>query len=387
MKTSKPQVSELISSTGNHLEQWRKKNDWFCILHNISEEAISSSIEKKDKTQKLFNDFIYQQCFDSLNGGLITINNNSKSENKYCKSLQLNLYISELLVAADQVFYQGDFYHLGKNIIQFYIREFELKSSSLLKYHKVYNLNNLPCFYTEKQLTSTLTNEENELLRALVGVENNGCIVSYKQNLRDASESIGMHYKQAQILEYSIQQKLNAMESMSKNFSIESIENYYLVNCELIVSATKLLLNHNNDSVLICIRKIFDQLVEVKDKNSSEQYIDLLYAGINLLQLDFSLLNNIRKLIIDFSKMDLDLSLHEQNESHLHMIYSFIHSINYEQIIDYFEIDMKLSESFYKKRPHLAPLKIIFLKRSYNLDKNLTKLKSKFNPLQLIYVV
>lgn len=190
----------LFDTQASITEQRQQKTVLLKALNEIAEQPITASPVQRDTLQQQLIQFIYKQPFDSLYGGLVL---QKESRSEYFKPKETNQLLSEIFTKADQVFYHGLFSYTAKKI-----------DDCLTKAdHGLKKLIDFPACFTINELNTLLDNNENKLLQSLIhpakitlGKEN--FFISYSQPLKDAALRIDMHYKEAQILEFSIQNKL-----------------------------------------------------------------------------------------------------------------------------------------------------------------------------------
>lgn len=379
----------LISPDSTCLQLWTRKQDLFSQLHEISYQPIDSSMQQRDQLEVLFEKFIYQQNFDVIDGGLIIGKKIAHTATtNYHKPIITNIYIAELLIAADQVFYRGDFYFTGKQILAYLLKYLFENDSDLLSFSDSFESRNLPCYFVESTITHYLDIKERQLLSALTADnqlskqdENDihGTYVCYTKSLREAASSIDMHYKEAQILEFSLLKKLKKTTTVSNNFNAVPIKNDFSVNCELLACLCMVLKTKYDQTILEQLKQTFYTLQKrLKSRDTRESLVEFIYSGIALLQLDFD--QDIVS-IIEQTTVTLD-ELPATKKSNVRIIWL-------EKAISEFQLhNRNIVQSSQQERLSNLNSNLIFLsKQQVDLETQLTKLRSNFTPNQLVFII
>jgi hypothetical protein len=176
------------------------------LLSEIALQPITESPEQRDDLQEKLIQFIYEKPFDSLYGGLV-VQQKSHDESAfvYLKPKEINRSLSEIFTKADQVLYHGLFSYIAKQIDD-YLAGVELG---------ILGSKELPACLNLDELNNALDDKERQLLNALVPhnklqIQKECLFISYSRSLEDAALVVNMHYKEAQIVEFSIQNKLKS---------------------------------------------------------------------------------------------------------------------------------------------------------------------------------
>jgi len=182
-------------------------------LANFSKLSLLDSHSEKDLFLQQSLSFILSLNWDSLNGGFY-----QKSDKKIQLSLSNNLFLSEFLFAASQTFFNGDMSYALNNLLNALIEKLYSTKSKVFYKSLLFNHGKVPFVISGEVLLEQLDSDEATLLCSLIDCKNfkpnDSYWMSYKLNLRKASDKSGIHFKQAQILEESIHFKLrNLVES------------------------------------------------------------------------------------------------------------------------------------------------------------------------------
>lgn len=373
----------LIDPNANHLQQWQQKQRILDQLHEIANLPITADPQQRKELQQHFFDFIYQQNFDSLSGGLLV-----KTEEFYYKPIITNLYLSEILIAADQVFYQGDFLFVGRLILNNIVNRLSITEKFIVEHEEYCKKNQLSCFFKQNIIDDLLDKKERQLLFALIPktLAIDGCLITYNRSLRDASERINMHYKEAQMIEFSLLNKLKDSRPIDTFVKSERIENIFELNCELIISLTNCLMIKDNAKTSCLLKILFQDLLKLlkNELRNRNNLTNLIYSGIILLQYNFDseLICQIEDLLIQLVKYPVSEIGSEKVAMQEATINLFIKSLSKRGIISGVEVFNPTSNLFADK------LELLFLSRELvDLNTQLVELRSKFNPYRLVYTL
>ncbi len=368
----------LINPHTNLLYQWKQKQSLLDQLQSIANLPVTSLSLQRDTVEKQFSDFVFQNSIDCLLGGLVVNGHKERlifSRQPYYKPAITNIYLAELLIAADQVFYHGSFSFIGKQIVQYFICQ--ISNSKLLDVDRYTDLKNSDYFFNHSTLQDLLEDKEIRLLLALTSSSSNrkssseGILLSYTRSLRDSAANIEMHYKEAQIIEFSFLNKLRNSKP-DKVFTSSPIENCFDVNCELLALFSKVLVDDLEPNTAELATEMFGELYRQlnNDSNNRNGLVNLIYAGIMLLQVEFNLelAATIDKLTL---QLDKEAKIEKSNERS-----------------QYQEMVIKIFQQRKKSLSSPAKIQLLFLsKQQIDLDSRLMELKAKFNPYRLVFVV
>jgi hypothetical protein len=366
----------LISPLSNPFHQWQQKQQILDQLAQIADLPITSKSQQRKQLQQQFSDLIFEQSLDPLFGGLVI--EYDDVNNRYQKPLLTNIYLAEMLIAADQVFYRGDFSFIGKQITDYLVTQLSQSETELIESNRHFKLKQLNCFFSYSKIKSLLNEKENQLLLALTSLyspkysNTDGLLIAYCRSLREAADRINMHYKEAQILEFSLLQKLKTGCNKENDATVSPIENSFEVNCELLVLLSKCLVNKYDPLTAKRSKKMFDALNQRLNSDSIDRcsLLNLIYSGIILLQVDFDLeiVATIDRLTLQLAK---EVNLEKPNKK----------SEYQENII-----------RFFQQRNHCdhntSKIQMLFLaKDKVDLDSRLMEIKARFDPYRLIFLV
>lgn len=371
----------LINPHASILHQWKQKQSLLDQLQDIANLPITSLSQQRDTLEKQFSDYIFQNDIDFLFGGLL-VNGDAgqlnSSEQKYYKPVITNIYLAEILIAADQVFYHGLFSFVGTQIIEYLLNQISNDESRQITTNKYFSRENLDCYFSDASLKNLLNEKEYQLVLALTSPDSGdkkdvgGRLVSYCRSLREAATSIDIHYKEAQILEFSLLDKLTKSSTPKKACSIGSIEKYFEINCELLAMFGKSSLIQNDSGKGAFSKEFFYKLYCHFKKGDENQtsLINFIYSGILLLQIDFD-----HDMVSCIDKMTLQLR----------------EDIKQQETDGKLKIQLDVVKLFrHRKTPKSSSLKtqLLFLsKQQIDTDVRLTELKAKFDPHRLVFVV
>ena len=371
----------LIFPHTSQLDQWQQKQNLLNQLHEIANISVTSTSHRRERLEKQFTDFIFQQTKDSLYGGFLSkrVDEQGASCGEFFhKPLITNIYLSELLLAADQVFYRGYFSFIAKQIIEDLVRQISDSGSRVIEMNQYSEYKKLACFFSHATLKDLLNDKENQLLLALTSPDSgksinvDGVLISYTRSLRDASANINMHYKEAQIVEFSLLDKLRKNGKKEMGVSTSPLQEYFTVNCELLVLLSKHLLIDYQSSTARLTKEIFHRLYKrfTSDSENRRSLVNLIYAGIMLLQVEFDL-----ELVATVDRLTLQLS--EQPNTEVPSEKPRMQEI----IITLF------SQRNSPKSNSTAIQMLLLSKQQVDLDQRLMALKARFNPNRLVFVI
>jgi len=379
----------LISTKQNTHTLWQQKQDLFDQLGLLANLSIFDEPQEKEALKTKLLEFIYSHSFDPIYGGLlINRENNGHKETltKYYKPLLINLYLHEIFMAADQVFYDGELNHQGRLIFRYLIARLENKEIEFDRYDEIKNIDN---YFSYEQINNQLNDKEKKLFIALISEDkhsDNGYLFCYKRSLKEASNSINMEYKQAQILDFSIKEKLKAIEDKENSSTKIKIQDSFSTKCELIISLVSHGLSEFNKKQEKLLFNLFEGLyIEIKEDNNYKKLIDLITSGIYLLQLNFDLkiLSKLDKLIIVFYKNNNVSEKSNRDNLRIALLDQFITELSSRNILpnNFNNMDAKTN----KKLDRVFEL--IFLdKNQVDTASKLVEMRSKYNPYRLIYL-
>jgi hypothetical protein len=317
-------LSQLINSN-----TWQVTIDIQKSLTDIANQPLTASVESKEHLHQQFIDVLYCGALDEIHGGLILGNDlnllSTSANNEYFfKPLEINLALCRLFYSAGQVFYDGVLVTVADKILVHLSQSSQHEELRLeRKDEHFYSHSDLECLFTEDEIEKLLTAKEKELFEAICSNKTgqNKFIYSRIHSLKDASENINMHFKEAQIVEYAIHSKLlkysTSKPKMKSNLEcIDHKSSFSNSNNKLL---NKIFQTDWFDNTCTLIEVIIENrsssqeqvrfarnIYELLEHHIHEQqdliyphYLSLISAGINLLIVDFDLifLSRIFKLI------------------------------------------------------------------------------------------
>ena len=395
---------QIIDDHSNLLVLWEQKQKYLSKLDQIAKLSILEPPDKKKALAEEFSNFIYSGDIDSLYGGVII-----KTSRGYCKPLSINFHLAEILIAADQVLYEGKFSYIGKMIMKNIVNgltriDRDSNKTIIVKSQYYYAFVELPNLFSMNELTSLLDAKEIALLVSLSAPKDekfkvkqgNQLLLTDQCSLNDAANKIDMPIKEAQILEFSARNKLRT----NKNILLKSqqpgeekeLKNYFEVNSLLLVSVAKLLLCEYSESTSKLSMKLFTSLYEELKRLTPRRRLSnyLIVAGIELLQVNFktSLLSQINNLIADRPSLLNTLS-DSQAIYHEKLITLFVDTA-IKNGVEGIERIVNDNDSQAIGEPSVGYeyTEILFLRKTQvSLNTELDRLRSDFNPYRFIFIV
>ncbi len=383
----------FLTPNSNFCTQWTESQQVLEELHQIAHQSITAPPQRRDQLQASFIALIYQQDFDSLYGGLI-IQKESMTDNQpsvvFYKPIIANLFIAELLLTADQVFYHGELSFVGKQALQNVISLISQPNQSLLQYQEYFLKSELACFFNKETLEQRLTARDKQLLLALTSnvdssTDGEDNLMCYKLSIREAAENIGMHYKEAQIIENNIRLKLTNKQIQKASKNLEQLSNVIEINCQFIITLGRYLTNQYDEDNWLLAKQLF-QTIDDKintTNHTRNDLINLIYSGIVLLQVNFDLelLDTIKRLLQQIN----NLPQIPKNDEKMIQQESFI-AVFIEELIKRNMLSENLSGLFSVTEKYHP--KVIFLSKiQTDLDIQRMELRSKYHAYRLVYVI
>lgn len=402
----------------NLLNRFSSSNHWLVTqnlleeMTNIASQPIYASTDDKEALFTQFLNTIYCGYFDELEGGLILdedlsllcVSKGSKVQNLaslYFKPLSINLSLCRLLLASDLVFYHGEFVNIANKILSHIIAS-TTNSKNCKLTHELYSpISDFQCSFTPSTLNTILKEQEIALFRSLSKNKtiNDQQIYTQCCSLKDASSSIKMNYKEAQVVEQSIKQKLSAhLSKLNKNEAVinKTILDPFQINCELIEVVCDAFLFRDNPDQRILAEKIFfvleqEIINDIGDNlNINLNLLNLICSGISLLTINFNsiLLERVLSLIESYSVIAAKVNESNQlrNDRKLEyqktLIITFLKSlpiqVNYsEPLLQFIKTESDIKDIF----------NFVFInQQSVDIDQQITLLNSKYNVFQKIFI-
>jgi len=377
----------LISASSHSLTLWQQKQDLLDQLGHFANLSIFDEPQEKEILKTKLLKFIYCNLFDPIYGGLLVNKGNDDNKetlNKYYKPLLINIYLHEIFTAAGQVFYDGELNYCGKLIFRYLITQLENKDIEFERYDELKNIDN---YFSSEQLTNQLNDKEKELFFALISDDqpfNKGYLFCYKRSLKEASDLIDMEYKQAQILDYSIKEKLKTIEHKGKASTKLEIQDNFSIKCELITS----LVNHGTFDIKKSeeklLFKLFNELyIDIRQNYNYKNLIHLITSGIYLLQLSFELelLSKIEKLVIKLYEFK---NTNKGKDLRLALLVQFFGELYSKNILSY---DFEEKWINFEKEP-VNRFELIYIdKNQVDMGGRLVNIKSKYNSYRLVFLI
>jgi len=384
----------LISEQLPLLQQWQQKERILEQFHQLAHASLLSDPKEKDTLLAQFYQLIYNGRFNSLNGGTFVINS------KHCHiPTTTNLYLAEILIAADQVFFRGDFLLTARSILQSILAELSTNKIITNKQSNSMSINELDCHFTHDQISKTLDDNECALLFSLIKLSKPqpDYLIAYRRSLKDAASNIEMPIKQAQILEYSLLNKLREAKNIPANVenSILSkdahnafgdiLKQDFAMNCNLIIAASSLSIAEPSGSVTAQLKNVFFTLSDFCQTKIRDRVfiVNLIYAGLILLQLDFDLKiialisSLIEKIPKDHAPIMSDKQMREES-----IISDVISELSKQSI---FSAEAAQVEFYRPQQTVIQTQVIVLTKDAVDYQSRQMNLTAKFHSRRLIY--
>jgi len=335
----------LIDPLAEYCQQKLQYQSILLELNKIATGSIDASMSQRDQLELRLIQSIYQQDFDALFGGCLV---EEPSKATFSKPLSFNCLLCDIYLTASRVLFNGQLRLVGQQLLDLLTSYFVDNQTGSDYGDKLESFKH--CF-NRQQIESGLTQDEQNLFLALIKKQPN-CTPSEqqsfcyhnKQSLTDAAEFIGMELKQAQIIEYSLQQKLkdmayfsdelrdlNNLDELNKankkqlpttqqNRSMEiQFQSQFIINlCKENFANNRILhLDYARQQLLANLNESFLN----EEGTNGDLKIEVFYAAIYFLQVDFDsdLLKMLEQLWLkDLSRVQVEaLSLIYRTELEL----------------------------------------------------------------------
>lgn len=261
-------------------------------LRYFSENALLSSTDDRDQYLENCFSFIRGYILDPLGGGAYFRNQGIFGFNSFA-----NAILSEYLLAVDRVFYTGEFSYLALRMINAIKSSLLCRRSGWFVSELIYTEDDLPFWVSGKQLLFVLEAAELKLLAALIGKKeispDGHYLIHYSSSLILASQTAGIHYKRAQVLDATIKNKLFNSQSGHYLQGVLTKAPDLVANAQILSTLTRAIMWCRADALVDTARRAFDNLYTfICDANSAqisqEENICVCYALVEFLQLGLS---------------------------------------------------------------------------------------------------
>lgn len=269
-------------------------------LANFSNLSLIDSQKNKQLFLADFYHFLQQLDFDSIGGGYYL-----KNSDTLRLSAQKHALLAEMMLSVGLVFSEGELIYRGERLIRVINEYLFNKKNSFFIDNIDFSQEEAPFILNGSTIQNNLTTEEFKLLLALTDNEklepNKNYRLQYKKTLITAAEKIEMHYKQAQILEHTLKEKLirqfapylKPQNNKKKTLDIHS--NSYMANLliELVIWHRKTDYIEQSDNLLSNLVKCLSDTKTNHDQKIMICYTLLNYSQINFKQSNIKLANEI----------------------------------------------------------------------------------------------
>ncbi len=379
-------------------------NAIFQQLTELAAQSIMAPKQQVDECSRRLQTLCLQLEFDALQGGLIMPMRTPEEPHQktlFAKPILINCLIAELLLQADRYLYTGQLNRVAQQSIDYLVTQLENNSQRLITEEPVYALASLYNSFDQSTLHQELEQPELQLLTALIcreslartNIVGNGVLISYKYQLADAANVINMPLKQAQIIEHSVRTKLNRLAE-SKVHHYVPIANWLTANCRLLQTISQALVLEDKQAWHEKVTQLNHQLMTCLKQTqlTAEQRIAIVSAGLFYLQVEFEwscadeLLSQLES--IDFESFVPSMAAQASASANKSL----------QQLSLISEVVKQLNQTTLASiASHLEPAlaqfnnglwQVVLLKGdSVELDGQLVKLRSEFNPYRLIFCI
>ncbi len=288
-------------------------------FHQLAESPLISATSDRDLLDKKTIAFVRKLNIDALKGGLYLA-----EENQFSFYALKNAILSEFFLLADKVLLSGELSFQGLRILQALKRYLFCHQTSWFDSVIHYSDSSLPFSFRGEILIHLLNKEEQNLFLALTDntsiIANKMYFALYRKSLVEAAHIAGMIYKQAQVVEVSIQQKLLSRVNSNRldlDLSSESCltretglsrEPDLLLNAQLLSAYVVALIWYDAKQFYELSEKLFNNLyrsILLGDNVSFsvEQFTGIIYSLIDFLQVVFNL-DKLKQIALVFNQFN-----------------------------------------------------------------------------------
>jgi len=405
--------SLLIDPFATNDRLWAQKQKRLSQLRDCANQPITAPIDVKQSFLDRCEQFVFDQQFDALFGGMLVKQSKSGCENPiYSKPILANLYLVDILLATDQVFYSGEFSFVANKIVSYLLTKIPETEVGLVETTEWFLLSDLACAFDNKDLKNLLGYNELVLLDALIEDEGFGDkqhrLICYQRSLKTASKQINMHFKQAQIIEHGMRSKLIKRSKSGATNKITGLDGVVSINCALVVALCQLQLFFKYEKLIKIAKTLFSKVLEHVSKARYEQkpldyhsLVDIAFARLILLQLDFDItvFDQISPLNSEInqqlSNLDSSTRLGEEQQYKANFINQFIMRVTPIFGLELQEIKLPGAEapntefsSRTKFQIQNEAFRFVFLdKGTADLDRKITELRSKYDNRLFVFQI
>ncbi|WP_444996577.1 hypothetical protein [Aliikangiella sp. IMCC44359] len=299
----------LLDFSSDYYVAWEQLNQLKKRLHHFAHQPITDSVSEKDSLERKTIEFIKQITIDAVEGGFYRIENK-----KYQVNTIENIILAEYLLVADKVFLSGEFIYLANRILLNIQKHLFNRQTSFCISQQNYS-NNPPFKVSGNQLIKILDKNERQLLLAFLGqdtiIENTHYHLDYFFNIKAAADKSGLHYKQAQIIENTMQQKLSAFLEPQYHPTTNNSKNEIYINTQLLNTITQSIIWHNNKQFISLAEEVYQVLIKhlsliIKQpvQLSIEKQVEICYSITTFNQINFNE-RQIKKVAEYFSQINI----------------------------------------------------------------------------------
>ena len=324
----------LINHSANSLEQKSQYQSLLIELDQTAHQAIDDPVFVRDRIEEKLMNSIYQQDFDALFGGCVV----EHADHYHSKPLLYNLYLSDIYLTASRVLFNGQLRLVGQQILDYLSQQFIQDKRSK---NQSIKLEQLDHYFSLHEINQNLTDSEKNLFFSVIKQqpdsrlsEQQGFCYYNKRSLYESAKFIGMELKQAQIVEYSLQQKLkelvksschrSAFKADKKDPKENNITDDIQQSMQFIINLCKENFANNRIQQLDFIRQ---KLVDCLSDSSLNLVLksQVFYACLFFLQLDFdkNIVNCLKKYWLEDFCQACDKNLTQKDSIELSAIHCF----------------------------------------------------------------
>lgn len=201
---------------------WQQLFDYQVEMHYLATASISDSPQARDSLLINTLEWFFSDKFDAVEGCLYV-----DYGGEFVCSLQHNLLAAEFLASADKVLLHGELQFQAKKILDTIAHKIRQDGIDKLLLEERYSKNSSPLEIEGALLLSHLEPIELTLFEGLINstVEKNHYYhLVWQRSLKQAADKTSIHFKQAQILQHSILEKLQQLRPGHNSLTEQRLE-------------------------------------------------------------------------------------------------------------------------------------------------------------------
>lgn len=315
----------LFDITLSEDKLWLQSRKLHKTLFDYAQLSLIDDQQLKDDFVEKTRSAIVQLNWDSIHGACYHLD-----KEVVIFSLAPQGHLAAFLLAAGVTFFDGEFNHLGGELLNALIRFLYHQEKNSFFSEVVFHHSKVPCVISGDQLLENLGSIEKQLLLALTNhthfEKNKNYWIKYQHSLPVAANQAAINYKQAQIVENSLKHQLkdltaNRLSDRTYDETITIENNAQMIRLIVQADLWNKMTGYRHD--LNCLVKHFQRLL------SGTQLSDTRHAGTTHTDkshaMDSEALIYLCHSLLDYCQIHLDKKLVE-------LIYTRVLTLSWDMI-------------------------------------------------------